>query len=129
MERLGALGHKIAAFFYWLWHGRDGRTPWLRRISAMAFFFALPAPVLLLLVFRFVPIPGTPEMLFKLLTLNSVHYSWRDFGAISPNLARAVIGGLLFATPTTLLFVPYLFAVLRKGNDGKKAHGVFVEEV
>jgi multidrug efflux pump subunit AcrB len=40
-------------------------------------------------------------------------------------LARAVIGGLLFATPTTLLIVPYLFAVLRKGNDGKTAHGVF----
>ncbi len=42
-------------------------------------------------------------------------------------LARAVIGGLLFATPTTLLIVPYLFAVLRKGNDGKFAHGVFEE--
>ena len=42
-------------------------------------------------------------------------------------LARAVIGGLLFATPTTLLVVPYLFAVLRKGNDGKLAHGVFEE--
>jgi multidrug efflux pump subunit AcrB len=42
-------------------------------------------------------------------------------------LARAVIGGLLFATPTTLLVVPYLFAVLRKSNDGKKAHGVFEE--
>jgi multidrug efflux pump subunit AcrB len=42
-------------------------------------------------------------------------------------LARAVIGGLLFATPTTLLIVPYLFAVLRKGNDGKHAHGVFEE--
>ena len=40
-------------------------------------------------------------------------------------LARAVIGGLLFATPTTLLVVPYLFAWLRKGNDGKTAHGVF----
>ena len=36
-------------------------------------------------------------------------------------LARAVIGGLLFATPTTLLVVPYLFAMLRKGNDGKQA--------
>ena len=36
-------------------------------------------------------------------------------------LARAVIGGLLFATPTTLLVVPYLFAMLRKGNDGKPA--------
>jgi multidrug efflux pump subunit AcrB len=42
-------------------------------------------------------------------------------------LARAVIGGLLFATPTTLLVVPYLFAKLRKGNDGKTAHGVFEE--
>jgi multidrug efflux pump subunit AcrB len=41
------------------------------------------------------------------------------------SLARAVIGGLLFATPTTLLVVPYLFAMLRKGNDGKPAHGVF----
>jgi multidrug efflux pump subunit AcrB len=44
-------------------------------------------------------------------------------------LARAVIGGLLFATPTTLLIVPYLFARLRKGNDGKTAHGVFKEEI
>jgi len=44
-------------------------------------------------------------------------------------LARAVIGGLLFATPTTLLAVPYLFAWLRKGNDGKPAHGVFEEEL
>jgi len=42
-------------------------------------------------------------------------------------LARAVIGGLLFATPTTLLVVPYLFAMLRKGNDGKPARGVFEE--
>ena len=42
-------------------------------------------------------------------------------------LARAVIGGLLFATPTTLLVVPYLFAMLRSGNDGKAAHGVFNE--
>ncbi len=40
-------------------------------------------------------------------------------------LARAVIGGLLFATPTTLFVVPYLFAVLRKRNDGKAEHGVF----
>ena len=44
-------------------------------------------------------------------------------------LARAVIGGLLFATPTTLLVVPYLFATLRRRNDGKTAHGVFDEDV
>jgi multidrug efflux pump subunit AcrB len=40
-------------------------------------------------------------------------------------LARAVIGGLLFATPTTLLIVPYVFAWLRQRNDGVAAHGVF----
>ena len=43
-------------------------------------------------------------------------------------LARAVIGGLLFATPTTLFVVPYLFALLRKRNDGKPARGVFAED-
>jgi len=42
-------------------------------------------------------------------------------------LARAVIGGLLFATPTTLLIVPYLFSLLRKPNDGRTAYGVFKE--
>jgi multidrug efflux pump subunit AcrB len=42
-------------------------------------------------------------------------------------LARAVIGGLLFATPTTLLAVPYLFAMLRRRNDGVAAYGVFEE--
>jgi multidrug efflux pump subunit AcrB len=40
-------------------------------------------------------------------------------------LARAVIGGLLFATPTTLLIVPCLFAMLRKRNDGVAFYGVF----
>ena len=33
------------------------------------------------------------------------------------------------ATPTTLLIVPYFFAVLRKSNDGKQPHGVFPEGV
>ena len=37
-------------------------------------------------------------------------------------LAWAAIGGLLLATPTTLLIVPYLFAMLRKRNDGVAAH-------
>jgi multidrug efflux pump subunit AcrB len=39
------------------------------------------------------------------------------------SLARAVIGGLLFATPATLLLVPYLFAKLRKSKDGVIADG------
>lgn len=42
-------------------------------------------------------------------------------------LARAVIGGLLFATPTTLLIVPCLFAWLRAGPNASR--GVFKEEL
>ena len=45
-----------------------------------------------------------------------------------PEIDIPVIGGLLFAIPTTLLVVRYLFALLRKGNDGKPAHGVFAED-
>ena len=50
-----------------------------------------------------------------------------ESGCGKTTLARAVIGGLLFATPTTLLVVPYLFAMLRRKNDGKTHHGVFDE--
>lgn len=88
-----AIGREIAAFARWFWYGpADSKTPWLRRIAGLVFFFALPAPVLLLLIFRFVPIPGTPEMLLDLVTLNPVNYHWREFDEISPLLARAVIG-------------------------------------
>ncbi len=41
-------------------------------------------------------------------------------------LARAVIGGLLFATPTTLLIVPWLFDKLRAGS-GRLSGAVFEE--
>ena len=41
------------------------------------------------------------------------------------SLARAVIGGLLFGTLTTLFAVPYLFAWMRGKHDGEKVHGVF----
>ncbi len=84
---------RLHAFFHWLWHGREGRkTPWVRRVLSVLFFFALPAPVFLLLVFRFLPIPFTPQMAINLVTLNPVHYSWREADEISPYLGRAVIG-------------------------------------
>ena len=39
----------------------------------------------------------------------------------------AVIGGLLFATPTTLLVVPWLYARLRAGSG--RLNGAVFEEV
>jgi len=84
---------KAYAFFRALWHGPDSRkTPWVRRVLLVLFFFALPAPVLLLLIFRFVPIPFTPQMAIKLVTFNEVRYAWRGADEISPYLERAVIG-------------------------------------
>ncbi len=82
----------MRAFLRWIWFGTGARRPWIRRILAVLFVFALPLPVLLLLIFRFVPIPGTPEMLLHLMTFQPVHYSWRSYDDISPTLARAVIG-------------------------------------
>ena len=42
-------------------------------------------------------------------------------------LARAVIGGLLFATVATLLFVPTMYRLLRRGQKtGKKWSGAVV---
>ena len=72
------------------WCGSGGKPPWLRRVFLVVLFFLVPAPVLLLLIFRFVPIPGTPEMLFHLITLNETHYSWAG-DDISPWLSQAVI--------------------------------------
>ncbi len=86
------IGQRCGAFLRWIWHGRGGRTPWIRRILAVLFVFLLPLPVLLVLIFRFVPIPGTPQMLLDLVTFQPVHYSWRSYGEISPALPRAVIG-------------------------------------
>jgi len=62
----------------------------VKRGLALAFFFLVPAPILTLLFFRFVPIPGTPQMLVSLLVGKGAHYEWS--GEISPRLERAVIG-------------------------------------
>jgi monofunctional biosynthetic peptidoglycan transglycosylase len=65
------------------------RWGWVKRILFLLFFFLVPAPILALLVFRFLPIPGTPAMLVSLVEGKGVHYRWRS--DLSPRLGRAVI--------------------------------------
>ncbi|HVP85578.1 MAG TPA: monofunctional biosynthetic peptidoglycan transglycosylase [Rhizomicrobium sp.] len=48
-------------------------------------------PVVLLLAFRFAPVPGTPQMAVGILSGEGAHYSWRDFDEIAPSLPSAVI--------------------------------------
>jgi monofunctional biosynthetic peptidoglycan transglycosylase len=91
-DRLHRFAEGLGAFVRWVWRGDGVRTPWLRRIAAVLFVFLVPAPILYLLIFRFVPVPGTPQMLVDAVTFQPVKYSWRAYDDISPNLARAVIG-------------------------------------
>ena len=66
-----------------------GRS-WLWTLGAVLFVLLVAAPVLLLLLFRSVPPPGTPEMLLSLAEGKGAHYSWSD--RIAPALERTVIG-------------------------------------
>lgn len=73
------------ARFARVWKGRG----WLSRLFLIVFTLLIPLPIILLLIFRFLPIPGTPNMLIGLASGKGVHYRWS--GDISPRLERAVI--------------------------------------
>ncbi|HYS46525.1 MAG TPA: transglycosylase domain-containing protein, partial [Rhizomicrobium sp.] len=68
-----------------LWKGRG----WLWKLVFTVFILLVPAPVILLLIFRVLPVPGTPEMLVSLIEGKGARYAWTD--DISPRLERAVI--------------------------------------
>ncbi len=79
-------------FLHWYWHGRGTRRPWFRRVLAMAVFYTVVVPAGVILLLRFLPVPATPQMLIGLVSGDDVRYAWREADAISPYLARAVIG-------------------------------------
>jgi monofunctional biosynthetic peptidoglycan transglycosylase len=59
---------------------------------ALLFVAFVPAPILFLAVFRFLPVPLTPEFLVHALSFERVHETWKPLSAVSPSLIRAVIG-------------------------------------
>ena len=73
------------------WYGDGTRTPWLRRVLAILFALFVPIPIFLILLFRFVPVPFTPEMIIPLVKGEGVHYRWVGRSEIAPSLTRAVI--------------------------------------
>jgi monofunctional biosynthetic peptidoglycan transglycosylase len=62
---------------------------WLGKLLLAVLVLLVPAPILLILIFRILPFPGTPEMLVSLIQGKGVNYHWTD--DISPRLERAVI--------------------------------------
>lgn len=78
-------------FVRWWWNGDSGHAPWFRRIVGLLFQIFVLLPVLLILLFRFLPIPFTPNMLFYVASGDPLNYSWREESEISSTLGRAVI--------------------------------------
>ncbi len=73
------------------WGGREiRRSGWAGKLLAALFVVLVAAPVLLLLIFRFVPLPGTPQMLWSMANGKGAQYRWSDH--IPAFLGRAVIG-------------------------------------
>ena len=72
-------------------HGDGARTPWVRRILLVLFALFVPLPILFLLVFRFLPIPFTPEMIIPLVKGEGVRNHWVAHSDMAPALTRAVI--------------------------------------
>ena len=68
-----------------LWRGRG----LLWKLLFTLFVLLVPTPIILILIFRFLPIPGTPAMLLSLAQGKGASYAWSD--DISPRLERAVI--------------------------------------
>lgn len=64
---------------------------WAGRIVAIVFLLLVPVPILLFVLFRFVPVPATPQMLVSWVVGNGANYRWVDAGRLSPFLVRAVI--------------------------------------
>ena len=83
---------KVRKFLRRMWYRNDGRTPWIRRTLTLVFISIVPLPVVYLLIFRFVPVPLTPQMAIDTVTFQPVHQYWRASYDISFNLKRAVIG-------------------------------------
>src|SRR3569833_1955267 len=73
--------------------GQKAKAPrgrgWLWKLLLGLFVLLVPAPIFLLLLFRVLPVPGTPEMLVSLIQGKGANYHWTE--DISPRLERAVI--------------------------------------
>ena len=66
------------------------RSDWLGKLLLGLFVLLVVMPASLLLVFRFTPVPGTPQMLWSLAQGKGAHYRWSD--ELPPILGKAVIG-------------------------------------
>jgi multidrug efflux pump subunit AcrB len=71
--------------------------------------------------------PVTMTALAMIIGMLPMAFALGEGGEQNAPLGRAVIGGLLFATPTTLFFVPIIYTLLRKKAPVDMDHQIAVE--
>lgn len=74
-----------------IWFGSGGRTPWLRRVGVVLFALLVPLPAFYLLLFRFLPVPFTPQMALDAAMLQPVRHRWVAYDDISVHVKRSVL--------------------------------------
>lgn len=81
----------LRRFFRAFWYRRDEKLPWLRRTLTVLFVAFFCVPVVLIMIYRFVPPPFTPLMFATAVEDGVIHWNYVPLENISPYLVKAVI--------------------------------------
>jgi monofunctional biosynthetic peptidoglycan transglycosylase len=97
------------------------RRPWLRRVLLAL----LLGPPLLILLFRFVPVPATPLMLIRAAQGYGWNRDWVPYASLDPALARSVIAAEdnLFCTQALGFDFGQLQGQMEAALDGERPRG------
>lgn len=97
----------------------------LWRFLRVAIPVLLLGPLLLILIFRFVPVPGTPLMLIRAIQGHGFAKEWVPLDQIAPVLAHAVIASEdnLFCEQTFGFDIEALSRQIDRLADGERARG------
>lgn len=90
-DGLRRFGARTVEFSRMLWGADADTTPWIRRIALVVFGTVVVLPVLIVLLYRFVPPPTTPLAAATWLTEGAITKEWVPLARMSPALAKAVI--------------------------------------
>ena len=88
---MAAIDARLRRFFWSLWNRSDGIFPWARRTLVVVFVACFCVPVVLIMVYRFVPPPFTPLMFATAVEDGVIHWNYVPLEKISPYLVKAVI--------------------------------------
>jgi monofunctional biosynthetic peptidoglycan transglycosylase len=67
------------------------RPGWLAKLVTLALLIGVGLPLVVVLIYRIVPVPLTPLMVSRAIEGRGIDHRWKPLNEISPNLVRAVV--------------------------------------